>query len=344
MPGSLSVGGRLAVLTMMLVACQTEGPVDSGPGPSFATGNATGDPVVTATDPTAAPQDTTLDLRVFGSGYDRGSTVELLLGGQSVGTIRTNSTRYIKSTELVANVTISASAAVATYDVAVTTSRGRKGIGTEMFAVRIKGNADLDSRANWTFYGTMSDGATATRLYGDGRGLDGAASAVSGESAYPGETCGVRGKLFNSTTASNSGDAVFDPDFTPDGSACGRRLLRAEFTAGSPVTLTPFTNARQAWQMSPGETRVQQMGFGNGGPLPCGSKNVSLKYEPGFGSGVSLTRLPDQGAARVWRVESTGNHEAGCYKATGNTAVRVSAHYLPFHAVIVEVPAPAGGW
>jgi hypothetical protein len=138
MPGFLSVGGRLAVLTMLLAACQTDGPVGSGPGPSFAAGNTTGDPVVTATDPTSAPQDTTLDLRVLGTGYDRGSTVELLLDGQSVGTIRTNSTRYVKSTELVANVTISAAAVVTTYDVAVTTSRGRKGIGTEMFAVREK--------------------------------------------------------------------------------------------------------------------------------------------------------------------------------------------------------------
>src|SRR5512139_2722039 len=107
MRGSPSVAGRLAIVTAMLVACQTEGPVEGGNGPSFAAGNASGDPVVTATDPTSAPQDTTLDLRVLGTGYDRGSAVELLLDGQPVGTIRTNSTRYVKSTELVANVTIS---------------------------------------------------------------------------------------------------------------------------------------------------------------------------------------------------------------------------------------------
>ena len=168
MPGSPSVVGRLAILTLMLVACQTEGPGGSGTGPSFAAGNPTGDPVVTATDPTSAPQDTTLDLRVLGSGYDRGSTVELLLGGQSVGTIRTNSTRYVKSTELVANVTISAAAVVTTYDVAVTTSQGRKGIGTEMFAVKEKRFTDPISLVV-----TILDAGTRIRSDGLGNYIDG---------------------------------------------------------------------------------------------------------------------------------------------------------------------------
>jgi hypothetical protein len=90
---------------------------------------------VTGTDPTGAPQDTTLDVEVSGSGFDDGSTVELTLNGLPTDEIRTNSTRYRNSKTLIANITIAADAQIDFYDVEVTTLRGKKGIGTEMFEV-----------------------------------------------------------------------------------------------------------------------------------------------------------------------------------------------------------------
>ena len=350
--------GRFAVLTaMLLAACVGTSPDEREGEPSLAKGGGSGgaaaDPAVTATDPTSAPQDTTITLRVLGTGYDRGSKVELLLNGQSLTTIKTNSTKYVNSTELAANITIAADALVDSYDVAVTTSTGRRGVGTELFAVRVRGNTDLDSHANWTFYSTLSDGVTATGIYGDGRGLDGGPSSVAGESTYPGETCGVRGKLFNSVTASNSGDAVFSPAFTTDPTACGDRSMTVRFpdyANGAPISFNPFTNAQNVWYQDElqtiGGSFVEDMGFSNGGAsFPCGSNNgVRLGYRTSYGSGVRVTRLPDQGAARVWEVESTGNHLAGCWATVkGKDGLR-STHYLPFHARIVEVPAPAGGW
>jgi len=105
-----------------------------GPG-----GDTTGDPVVDAADPAEAPQDTTLDVRVLGSGFDRGSVAEFLLDQQPTSSIRTNSTKYRNSGELIANVTVSVDAATSAYDIAVTTSRGKKGIGIEKFTVKQKG-------------------------------------------------------------------------------------------------------------------------------------------------------------------------------------------------------------
>ena len=195
-----------------------------------------------------------------------------------------------------------------------------------------KGNPDLDSRATWTFHATLSDGVTAARLYDDGLGT------------YVGGSCGVNAKIFNTTSFSNSGDAVFDPDMDRDNTGCGPRALRAEFIAGSPVTLTPHTNARQVWQMPSGAIRTGViMGFSAPGATPCGT-DARLRYDPAQTGGVRITRLPDQGLARAWEVETEGAHMVGCYKFSKGSYVYQSAHYLPFRVVIVEVPAPVAGW
>jgi hypothetical protein len=99
-----------------------------------------GDPEVSGTDPAGAPQDTTLDVEVSGSGFDDGSTVQLTLDSVPTDKVRTNSTRYRNSKTLIANITIAADAQVDLYDVEVTTLRGKKGVGTEMFEVFQAGN------------------------------------------------------------------------------------------------------------------------------------------------------------------------------------------------------------
>ena len=86
-------------------------------------------------DPAAAPQDTTLDVHVLGSNYDQGSRVDFARGGVVDPKLQVNSTTFRSSTELVANVTVAPDAATVSYDIVVTKSTGKKGIGTERFAV-----------------------------------------------------------------------------------------------------------------------------------------------------------------------------------------------------------------
>lgn len=93
------------------------------------------DPVVELVEPNVAPQDTTVDIEVSGSGFDAGSQVELGLAGVPSSEVKTNSTKVVNSKRLVANITISALAQQADYDVIVITGRGKKGIGTELFRV-----------------------------------------------------------------------------------------------------------------------------------------------------------------------------------------------------------------
>ena len=95
---------------------------------------------VTAAAPDSAPQDTTLDVHVFGSGFDRGSSAQWAQNGTVSPNVKTNSTKFVSSGELVANITIALTAAVGSYDILVTTSQGKKGIGTELFTITLKHN------------------------------------------------------------------------------------------------------------------------------------------------------------------------------------------------------------
>lgn len=158
------------VLTGLAVACADDLPTEpkraavlaAKGGVNGGGGGGSSDPTVDAVDPASAPQDTTLDVHVLGSTFDDGSSVALLLDGSTTKKVKTNSTRFVSSTELVANVTIAADAEPDLYDVQVTTSRGKKGIGIELF--EIEGTtADLLNRPS-------SEPVTAA-LYEDGRGF-----------------------------------------------------------------------------------------------------------------------------------------------------------------------------
>lgn len=111
-------------------------------GVSFAKGGNGGGgpgPKVDATEPPAAPQDVTLDVRVLGQGFDEGSVAVWTIDGVGQPELQTNSTTFVSKDELVANITIQENAAVDLYDVEVTTSRGKKGIGADLFSVVKKG-------------------------------------------------------------------------------------------------------------------------------------------------------------------------------------------------------------
>lgn len=126
----------LAALSALTLACTEPQGIEPGLSGPAAAKPASGPTVSTAV-PDNAPQDTTLEVRVLGTGFDQGSRVDLALAGvPDPINVHTNSTRFVTSTELVANITISPTATEARYDVIVTAATGKKGIGTERFLVR----------------------------------------------------------------------------------------------------------------------------------------------------------------------------------------------------------------
>ena len=132
--GSLSVVAGLA----MVLACSTT-PTDSlspsSSDVSFARSATTTDVTISSVLPSESPQGTTLDVQINGTGFDKTSQATMPLHGVIDPRVHVNSTRYVKSTQVVANVTISADATPDSYDVVVATASGKKGIGTDAFAV-----------------------------------------------------------------------------------------------------------------------------------------------------------------------------------------------------------------
>jgi probable HAF family extracellular repeat protein len=98
----------------------------------------TSGPTVKSTSPDTATVDSTLSVHVFGSGFDAGSRAQWALQGVPSSKVVTNSTQFVSATELVANITIAPDATLASYDVMVTTSSGKGGIGTELFVITAK--------------------------------------------------------------------------------------------------------------------------------------------------------------------------------------------------------------
>lgn len=130
----------LLLLGFLTLSACTDNAPPSAPTPSriaMAAGGGSG-PTVKYTDPDTATVDTTLNVHVFGSGYDQGSRANWAFKGVVSDKIVTNATVFVSSTELVANITIARNANLGSHDVIVTTSLGKGGIGTELFVVTLK--------------------------------------------------------------------------------------------------------------------------------------------------------------------------------------------------------------
>jgi hypothetical protein len=97
---------------------------------------------VTSADPAEAEQDTVnLDVTIMGKGFDRSAKAKFFLHDTTnPGGVTVNSTRFVSSTELVANIDVAVDAVIAKRDIVVQARRGRIGKGTELFAVLEKGS------------------------------------------------------------------------------------------------------------------------------------------------------------------------------------------------------------
>jgi hypothetical protein len=310
----LSTLCRLAPLALV-AALACAGPEDPGMEPAF--GKAPAGPTVTATAPDTTVQDTTLDVTVSGSGFDNGSTVEWLLAGVPDPRVHTNSTRYVSSKSLVANITIAKDAVPASYDVAVSTTTGKKGIGTELFVVQLR-----DPSAIFTI-----DDAAGMKVTSDGRG------------PYVGNTCGVGGRIY---IANGGGDAVLNPYQTSPTTSplCGTpptpRVLNIDLgTLGMQSVFG--TNVRGVDHLSylavPNWT-LQDYGFGLVETSVCERVN----YRVGDGGQIKVTATGlDVLGRRTWLAESQSPHTAGCYKTVKGKFTRVgSPIYVPFRLTITE--------
>ena len=96
---------------------------------------------VTSAMPNSTTQGTiNLDVTVGGKGFKNGAAAQwFLTGTTNPGGVTVNSTAFVNSNTLKANITVSGTANVGNFDIVVTNTDGRTGKGTELFAVQSKG-------------------------------------------------------------------------------------------------------------------------------------------------------------------------------------------------------------
>jgi uncharacterized delta-60 repeat protein len=88
----------------------------------------------------AAEQGTiNLNVKVNGKGFKNGAKAKWFVTGTTdTGGVTVNSTTFVSSTELTANITVDDAASIATFDIQVLNSDGRGGKGSELFKVTAK--------------------------------------------------------------------------------------------------------------------------------------------------------------------------------------------------------------
>ncbi|MDH5284766.1 MAG: hypothetical protein OEW80_12875 [Gemmatimonadota bacterium] len=133
LPGA-SAGAAMLALVVLACTQSPDVPTDGSGMASAKPAGGTG-PTVTSTNPPYGHQgDAGLVVGITGSGFAPGAVATWERNGSPDPKVTVNSTRYISSTQLEANITIAADATISLYDVAVTAG-GKKGIGTERFEV-----------------------------------------------------------------------------------------------------------------------------------------------------------------------------------------------------------------
>ena len=106
--------------------------------------SAQGQVQVAAANPATAEQGTiNLNVKVNGKGFKNGAKAKWFITGTTdTGGVTVNSTTFVSSTEVTANITIADTAVVGNFDIQVLNSDGRGGKGTELFGVTPKGGGN----------------------------------------------------------------------------------------------------------------------------------------------------------------------------------------------------------
>lgn len=348
----------LLAVTGLAACSDTSSPVSRGSdlGPAAARASSSTDMSVTSASPDSATQDTTLDVVINGSGFVSGTVANWSLGGvQDPVQVRTNSTRYVSARQIVANITISASATPARWDIVVTAAGKKGGIGTESFTVKVRGQPRIETKANLVWEDSMNVAAPEspvwqkTLLTGDYRDLHGqpVSNGTSGEFQHA--FCGSYAYMQGEPNGSYPDAALnFDTDFGYDPSSMdaqcgGERYYQVFFSgrANAPTRVTPQHYALKLGTLAIGQSLSEEVHFGI--QLPnCAPLRYDSMYPPS--TNALVTRLTDtvdvSGVHRRWRVQSQGNHIAVCTINAKKGVQTVASYYLPFAFTITEIMAP----
>lgn len=323
-PGGMAriFGGSVifALCLGAIAACESDSPT-SAPviveSASFAKGGPGGGgstaPTVGSVAPTAAAQDTTIDVNIFGAGFTNGAAATWSLNGDTTK-VHVKSTKFVSSTQLVARISVPVDAPVARYDVVVMLIGGKKGVGAELFEVTL-GDPKTD------FY--FPPPTSSLSLRGDG-------NVIQGTDAYASGVCGVDSKIFVSNGGGDATLSTSNPRFSDRKCAAYPRKLMVSYADGVIETGTTFINVRALAQ--PSSPHPLNATVKRGLAVNLGTRCDRLLFAserdgtPVDGDSVNVTRV----AANTWRVQTQPfpYNRAYCFK-TG------ASYYLSVDFTIV---------
>lgn len=306
---STALSTVITVMAMLaMTGCQDQTPTDpTVTGIALKPGGGGGKgPKVESTDPTSAPQETTLDVQVFGSSFDDGSEVTFTIDGTPSDLVQTNSTTFVSDKQLTANITIDLNAIEELYDVEVLSFRGRKGIGADLFSVTKKGGpgvktytindlgegfaADIND-AGLIVGGAPSGGVNrASRWINTG---DGYSMELLGDGVWEELGPGSWAAAVNASGDAAVGTVWVDADFTD----------RAALWSSGGVKLLPLLNSAHL---------SQAYGINDAGRISGQSYTRdyetarAVRWEPGGSSVTDLGVLPGYNSSIGWAINNLG--------------------------------------
>ncbi|MEO8578391.1 MAG: hypothetical protein ABI556_16895, partial [Gemmatimonadales bacterium] len=301
--------GRIVFGTVVFLAamgaCAPEIATPTGePIATIRTGRSapTTDMSVTSAAPDSATQDTTLDVTIGGSGFVAGTSAAWALGGvQDPAQVRTNSTRFVNSRQLVANITISKSALVSKWDIVVSAAGKKGGIGTEAFAIKaVKVSTDTKANIVWgENVNVAPSGQPAVwapaLITGDYRKRDGSPVTDGSSGEFQHNFCGSDSYMQSTGTTYPQAALNFDPDHlynpaTMDAACGGKRYYQIFFSGRSsaPLKAGPQHYALHLGDLAIGQTLIEEVHFGIQ-QANCDALRFDDVYPPA--SNARVTRL-----------------------------------------------------
>jgi len=217
-----------------------------------------------------------------------------LKGNPDPTQVRTNSTRYVNPNKVIANITISSTATVASWDVIIYSGK-KSGIGSDAFAIKPSTPSDT-----WKL--PLADASLSfksDRQYSDGT-----------YSVYAAGVCNVTGAIFSGDDGgtNNGGDATLQISLATHGK-CGR-LFTIAYPDGVSETLASFNNLHElentVYSIPIGSTALRRLTINtenvtNKVTPRCGKLQFGVFPTGGAGSdSVQVTRID----ASTWQVQS----------------------------------------
>ena len=334
----LGSGALLALAVWACSAPSLDAPAVAPTDPSFGKAQTRG-LTVSSTLPSSVDRSTTVDVHVLGTGFAAGAQATWLLHGvANSAKVRTNSTTYVSSTDVIANITVSSDADIALWDVQIA-SGGKNGVGTEVSAITAGNVTATEFISNDPAYNLRGDGAYLESS-GDSRYLVGECGISSTFYSGPGAsgdvtmTIGANGKCVRHVrityAAINADGSTTAEGSISTSSFLNVRKLQVAATSTAPASYIPIGgDAQRTFAFDDGGTKcgtggTQAIGFAPTlGDVPTGADLVNVHRDAA--DTWTVTTTPDEIDAGTGRII---HHDKAYCRGNGRL------YHVPLHFII----------